>query len=105
MIRKCSTDLETQQQQNSVSRALAIVFLYSYSRYNQYDLVFSGVDLRGHPLCVLDLRLLLYPVLLDWSVTELCQEVQDSHRLPRVRVPGDGLRKVYGQSTGRCSVK
>lgn len=67
-------------------------------------LFFSGVDLRGHPLCVLDLRLLLHPVLFDWSVTELRQEVQDSHRLPRVRVPGDGLRKVYGQSTGRCSV-
>lgn len=68
---------------------------------NQYDLVFSGVDLRGHPLCVLDLRILLHSVLFDWSVTELRQEVQDSHRLPGIRVPGDGLWKVHGQSTGR----
>lgn len=70
---------------------LVTLLINPYLYVNQYDLGFSGVDLRGHPLCVLDLRLLLHSVLFDWSVTELRQEVQDSHRLPRIRVPGDGL--------------
>lgn len=70
---------------------LVTLLINPYLYVNQYDLGFSGVDLRGQPLCVLDLRLLLHSVLFDWSVTELRQEVQDSHRLPGIRVPGDGL--------------